>query len=75
MTRDKKIERRPSELDAIRASGAKCVVLSQSAAMNKWDILHRIVCGWDEITAMVDNRDGPFILKVQFGGRLKLVVL
>lgn len=75
VTRDKRIERRPAEVAAIRSSAAKCIVLSQGAPMTKWDILHRLVCGWEEIESIVDTRVGPFILKVQYGGRLKLVAL
>lgn len=71
VTRDKRIRRRLAEVNAIRSANAKCVVLSQRAAMTSWDLLHRVVCSWDEIEHIVDNTPGPFILSVYKNGSLR----
>lgn len=75
VTRDKKIRRRPAELEAIRMARAKCVVFAQRAALNSWGLLHRVVCSWEDIERVVDDSDGPFILNVYKNGRLRRVNL
>ena len=75
VTRDKKLRKRPAEVEAIRSAAAKCVVLAQRAQMNAWDLLQRVVCSWSDIEQIVDNSPGPFILNVYKDGRLSRIDL
>lgn len=74
ITRDKKMHRRPAELDAIRSSRARCVVLVQRKNLTRWDMLRRLVCSWDEIEGLVEGSAGPLILKLYARGRPKKVI-
>jgi predicted nuclease of predicted toxin-antitoxin system len=69
VTRDKRIERRPAEIKAIKDSAAKCIVLIQRVNLTRWDMLQRLVCSWEEIEGIVDSIVGPFILKLYRRGR------
>jgi PIN like domain len=60
ITRDRSIQNRPAEIEAVRANGAKLITLSSADAGTTWAQLKLVMTQWDAIEAKVDE-PGPFI--------------
>jgi hypothetical protein len=60
LTRDGQIQAHPSELAAVRDSGAKMVALSTEQARGVFDQLEILMCQWRRILDLLEQ-PGPFI--------------
>ena len=60
LTRDRNIQNRPAELEAVRANSAKMIALSPADASTTWAQLKLVMTQWDAIEAKADD-EGPFI--------------
>lgn len=52
ISRDKHIERRPPELEAVRAHGAKLFALTSREKLDVWRQLEILMCSWRSIERM-----------------------
>jgi hypothetical protein len=59
-TRDSRIQDHRAEIDAVRSSGARMVVLAGKEAVGTWAQLEVLMCQWRAIEKLLDF-DGPFI--------------
>lgn len=64
LTRDRKITRRPAELEAVRANSAKLFVLDSREATNVWLQLEIVMARWRDIER-ASKEPGPFIQSVK----------
>jgi len=60
VTRDRQIQHRPAELNAVREHGARMVALAANDALGTWQQLEVLMCQWRAIETLLD-RDGPFV--------------
>jgi len=60
ITRDRHIQGRRAEIDAVRLSGARMVVLGGDEALDTFHQLEVLMCQWRKIEALLDE-PGPFI--------------
>jgi hypothetical protein len=60
VTRDRHIQRRPAQLQAVAESGAKMIALEPADAGTTWAQLELVMMQWRNIEAKVDE-PGPFI--------------
>jgi hypothetical protein len=60
ITRDRHIQEHRAEVHAVRANGARMVVLGGDEARDTFHQLEVIMCQWRKIEALV-GQDGPFI--------------
>ena len=74
VTRDKEIQGKGAEIDAVRDHGAKMVNLASQDAKNTWAQLEVLMTRWREIETLV-GQPGPFIYIASRTGRLRTVDL
>jgi hypothetical protein len=60
VTRDRHIQEHRAEIDAVRTSGARMVVLGGDEARDTFHQLEVFMCQWRKIEALL-GEDGPFI--------------
>lgn len=60
VTRDRHIQEHRAEIDAVRRSGARMVVLGGEEALDTFHQLEVLMCQWRKIEALLDE-PGPFI--------------
>jgi hypothetical protein len=60
LTRDRHIQEHRAEIDAVRRSGARMVVLGGDEALDTFHQLEVLMCQWRKIEALLDE-PGPFI--------------
>lgn len=63
ITRDKAIQRRPAEIEAVRDSGAKMFALTSREQLSVWDQLEIVLSRWRDIERLADD-PGPYIYAV-----------
>lgn len=63
ITRDKKMRRRPAEIEAIKANSARVVALSGSGAKSLWGQLELVVANWSRIETLAVET-GPFFYRL-----------
>lgn len=61
VTRDSAIQRHPSLVRSVVASGARMVALSGAEAIGTWAQLEVVMSGWRRLEGLVD-RPGPFVV-------------
>jgi len=74
VTRDRHIQTKRAEINAVRDSGARMVNLASADAKTTWDQLEVLMTRWREIEALIEE-DGPFIYEVSRTGKLRSVNL
>lgn len=74
VTRDRQIQRRTAELDAVRKHGAKMVNLAGADTIGTWAQLEVLLTRWREIEPLIDQ-PGPFIYIATRTGRLRTIDL
>lgn len=67
ITRDKRIDQRPAELEAVRTFGAKLFALTSTEKLDVWRQLEIVMCTWREIERAAGG-NGPFIYRVTRSG-------
>jgi hypothetical protein len=60
ITRDRRIQDHPAEIEAVRVSGARMVNLSGAEALDTFHQMEALMCQWQKVYALLDER-GPFI--------------
>ena len=60
VTRDRNIQRRPAEINAVREAGARMVTLTAKDAGGTWEQLETFMSNWRAIERLTDE-PGPFI--------------
>lgn len=60
ITRDRKIQRRPAELAAVRDNAAKMVAIASEEKLDIWRELEVVMVQWRAIERLLE-RPGPFI--------------
>lgn len=63
ITRDKAIQRRPAEIEAVRDSGAKMFALTSREQLSVWDQLEIVMSRWRNIEHLSEE-PGPFIYAI-----------
>ena len=63
ITRDKAIQRRPAEIEAVRDSGAKMFALTSREQLSVWDQLEIVMSRWRDIERLSEE-PGPFIYAI-----------
>ena len=63
ITRDRRIQDRPAEIEAVRASGARMINLAADDAIGTFAQFEVLLCQWRRIEALLEE-DGPFIYSV-----------
>lgn len=63
VTRDKAIQRRPAEIEAVRESGAKMFALTSREQLSGWDQLEIVMSRWRDIERLSED-PGPFIYAI-----------
>lgn len=63
ITRDRHIQHRPAEIEAVRASGARMINLAADDAIGTFAQFEVLLCQWRRIEALLEE-DGPFIYSV-----------
>ena len=74
VTRDRHIQQRISEINAVRDYGAKMVNLASDDAHDPWGQLEVFMTRWRDIESLADA-DGPFIYVVSRSGKLRPINL
>lgn len=64
ITRDRSIQRKPAEIQAVRDTGAKMFVLTSPEQLTVWDQLEIVMSQWRRIERHAD-RPGPYIYAVR----------
>lgn len=68
LTRDKKIRRRPVELQTWRDGGLRGFVLTAAGQLGTWDSVRHLARWWDEVETIIDERPiGPWMYSVVSG--------
>lgn len=60
ITRDRHIQDRPAEIEAVRASGARMINLAADDAIGTFAQFEVLLCQWRRIEALLEEK-GPFI--------------
>jgi hypothetical protein len=60
ITRDRRIQHRPAEINAVLGAGAKLVTLASADAGDTWAQLEVLMCQWRGVERLA-NEAGPFI--------------
>lgn len=60
ITRDRRIQDHPAEIEAVRVSGARLVNLSGAEALDTFHQMEALMCQWQKVYALLDE-PGPFI--------------
>lgn len=69
LTRDKKIRRRPVELQSWKEGGLRGFVLTAAGQLGTWDSVRHLARWWDEVETIITERPaGPWMYSV-VGGR------
>jgi hypothetical protein len=63
ITRDRHIESRPAEADAVFLAGAKMFTIGAREQLTVWDQLEIVCCRWRDIVQLSDSQ-GPFIYRI-----------
>jgi hypothetical protein len=63
VSRDRKIQRRPAELAAVRNQHAKLFAIASDEKLDVWRQLKILMCNWRAIDSLTADR-GPFIYRV-----------
>jgi PIN like domain len=63
ITRDRHIQDRPAEIEAVRASGARMINLAADDAIGTFAQFEVLMCQWRRIEALIEE-EGPFIYSV-----------
>lgn len=63
ISRDKRIERRPAELAAVRDQGAKLFTLASDEKLDIWRQLEIVMCSFRKIEELSAS-SGPFIYRI-----------
>jgi hypothetical protein len=63
ITRDKAINRRPGEKQAVLDHGARLLTITSDELLDKWHMLEIVMCQWRKIEDAVEL-PGPFIYSV-----------
>jgi hypothetical protein len=63
LTRDRRIERRPAEKQAVIAYGVKLFAITSAEQLDKWRQLEIIMSRWRDVERLAD-RQGPFIYRL-----------
>jgi len=63
ISRDKKIERRPAKIAAVRDSRAKLFAITSDEKLDVWRQLEILMCNWRTIERLAQT-PGPFIYRV-----------
>jgi hypothetical protein len=65
ITRDKRIERKPAEREAVLDSGARMFAITSSDQLSKWDQLEILMRRWRDIQHLAED-PGPFIYALTY---------
>ncbi len=72
ITRDRHIQSRLAEREAVRTSGARMFAINAAGApLNRWHLLEIVVGRWRDMEAMVAVETGPFIYTMTRTGEMK----
>lgn len=71
VTRDRRIQDRPAEIDAVQTHGAKMVNLASADAGTKWAQLEVFMSRWRDVERVLDE-PGPFIYSATRSGFRRL---
>jgi uncharacterized protein with PIN domain len=63
ITRDKKIRRRPAEIDAYRRNGIGGFVLT-GKSLEGWKIIRQLVNRWEKIKELARSTRKPFLFRI-----------
>lgn len=63
ITRDRHIESRPAEADAVFMASARMFTIAARGTLTVWDHLEIVCCRWRDIERLA-GRDGPFIYRI-----------
>jgi len=63
LTRDRRIERRPAEKQAVIAYGVKLFAITSAEQLDKWRQLEIIMSRWRDVERLA-GRQGPFIYRL-----------
>jgi hypothetical protein len=63
ITRDRHIQARPAEIEAVRSSGARMINLAADDAIGTFAQFEVLLCQWRRIEALLED-EGPFIYSV-----------
>src|SRR6185295_17907366 len=72
ITRDRRIERRPAELAAVKNHGLKLVVITARDQLRIWDLLEIVLGNWRAIERLHNEEHGPFIFSLTRAGARRL---
>lgn len=74
VTRDKAIQSKRAEIDAVRRHSAKMINLASQDAASTWGQLEVVMTRWRDIEALIDE-PGPYIYELSRTGRFRPVDL
>lgn len=66
--RDKRLNRRPAELEALASHPLRVLVLSSAGQLGVWDQLRVLLRYWDSIDELVGANPGPWLFAVTKSG-------
>jgi hypothetical protein len=61
ITRDKKIQTRTAEINAIKDASARMFAITSDEVLDRWGLLEVVVSQWRAMERVVDETPGPFI--------------
>ena len=64
ISRDKRIRRRPAEIQAVLNHGVRLFVLTAGGNLSRWDTLDLLVRRWPDIARTASENPGPFVYAV-----------
>jgi hypothetical protein len=67
ITRDKRIERRPHELQTVRDNGGRMFAITSPEQLSKWGQLEILMRCWRDLEAQA-ARPGPFVIPLRYSG-------
>lgn len=71
ITRDRAIQRRPAELAAVRANGAKVFAITTDEKLSVWHWLEIVAINWRRMEFLLDD-DGPYIYAITRTGTRRM---
>jgi len=75
VTRDKRIRRRPLELDSLKRNRVGAFILI-GKQMGRWDQIEQIICAWPNIKDAAASASPPFAFRVnRFGSKVERLPL
>jgi len=60
ITRDRRIQDHPAEIEAVRVSGARMINFSGAEALDTFHQMEALMCQWQKVCSLLDE-PGPFI--------------